>query len=64
MRASQRLLDRFLHQVVGGPAILVGNSMGGTINLLQATATPDTVAGAVLVDPALPLPGLARPDRL
>jgi pimeloyl-ACP methyl ester carboxylesterase len=64
VRANQRLLDRFLHQVVGGPAILVGNSMGGTIALLQATAAPDTVAGAVLVDPALPLPGLARPDRL
>jgi len=64
VQANRRLLDRFLHEVVRGPAILVGNSMGGLITLLQATAAPSTVAGAVLVDPALPLPGLARPDRL
>jgi pimeloyl-ACP methyl ester carboxylesterase len=37
--------------------------MGGLITLLQATAAPSTVAGAVLVDPALPLPGLTRLDR-
>jgi pimeloyl-ACP methyl ester carboxylesterase len=60
--SNQRLLDRFLTEVVTGPAILVGNSMGGLITALQADAHPETVAGAVLIDPALPLAVRARPD--
>ena len=53
---NARLLDRFVREVTGTPVILVGNSMGGLISLLQTTAAPDTVAGLVLIDPALPLP--------
>jgi pimeloyl-ACP methyl ester carboxylesterase len=56
-----RLLDTFLREVVGTPAVLVGNSMGGLISAMQAAARPDTVAGLVLVDPALP-PPVRRPD--
>jgi pimeloyl-ACP methyl ester carboxylesterase len=52
--ANQALLHRFLVEVAGTPAILVGNSMGGAIAALQASVHPETVAGAVLVDPALP----------
>jgi pimeloyl-ACP methyl ester carboxylesterase len=48
------LLDGFLRQVVGRPAVLVGNSMGGLVSALQAAEAPGTVAGLVLVDPALP----------
>jgi pimeloyl-ACP methyl ester carboxylesterase len=62
--ASQRLLHRFLTEVVKGPALLVGNSMGGLVTLLHAQAHPTTVAGAVLVDPALPWAAGARPDPL
>jgi pimeloyl-ACP methyl ester carboxylesterase len=40
--------------------ILVGNSMGGMISMIAATEHPDRVAGAVLVDPALP----AWPDAV
>ncbi|MGH2725225.1 MAG: alpha/beta fold hydrolase [Actinomycetota bacterium] len=36
--ANQRLLDRFLEVVTGAPAILVGNSMGGMISILEAAA--------------------------
>jgi pimeloyl-ACP methyl ester carboxylesterase len=36
------------------PAILMGNSMGGLVAALQADEEPDTVAGLVLIDPALP----------
>ncbi|MEC4019577.1 alpha/beta fold hydrolase [Streptomyces sp. H27-D2] len=61
--ANTALLDRFLREVVGGPAVLVGNSMGGMISILQASAHPDTATGLVLVDPALPLV-LGVPDPL
>lgn len=58
--ANQRLLHRFLTEVAGSPAVLVGNSMGGLISSLEASRNPQTVAGAVLIDPALPIGG--RPD--
>lgn len=64
VHANQRLLNRFLTEVVGPPAILVGNSMGGLISVMQADAHPDTVAGLVLVDPALPVGIRARPHPL
>jgi pimeloyl-ACP methyl ester carboxylesterase len=59
--SNQRLLDRFLRTVVGRPAILVGNSMGGMISILQTARHPDTVQALVLVDPAVPGPR-QRPD--
>jgi pimeloyl-ACP methyl ester carboxylesterase len=62
VQANTRLLDRFVRQVTGTPAILVGNSMGGLISVLQTASAPDTVAGLVLIDPALPLPP-RRPDQ-
>jgi pimeloyl-ACP methyl ester carboxylesterase len=62
VQANQRLLHRFLTEHVGSPAILIGNSMGGLISILQASKRPDTVAGLVLVDPALPLPTWPPPD--
>lgn len=62
VQANQRLLHRFLTEVAGVPAILVGNSMGGLISILQASQRPDTVAGLVLIDPALPPALGARPD--
>jgi len=59
--ANVDLLDRFLREVIGHPAVLVGNSMGGLVSLLQAYRNPETVAGLALLDPALPQPG-PRPD--
>jgi pimeloyl-ACP methyl ester carboxylesterase len=64
VQANQELLHRFLIDVAGTPAVLVGNSMGGLIAILQAAAHPETVAAAVLVDPALPVGPRARPDPL
>ena len=61
VQANARLLDRFLREVIGTPVILVGNSMGGLITILETAANPDAVAGAVLIDPALPLPP-QKPD--
>jgi pimeloyl-ACP methyl ester carboxylesterase len=63
VQANARLVDRFVREVAGAPAILVGNSMGGMVAILEAAAHPESVAGLVLVDPALPLaPGVPR-DR-
>jgi len=62
--SNQQMLQRFLSDVVAGPAILVGNSMGAMIAILQAVRHRETANGLVLVDP--PMPGLwdARPDPL
>jgi glycerol-3-phosphate dehydrogenase len=54
--ANRRVLDRFIDRVVGGPAVLVGNSMGGIIAMMEAVESPALVAGMVLVNP-----GLRRP---
>ncbi|WP_345202364.1 alpha/beta hydrolase [Fodinibacter luteus] len=62
VQANQRLLHRFLVEVAGTPAILVGNSMGGLISIRQAAQRHDTTAGLVLVDPALPPEPRALPD--
>jgi pimeloyl-ACP methyl ester carboxylesterase len=39
----------------GGPAILIGNSMGGLISILTAERYPDKVVRVVLIDPAAPV---------
>jgi pimeloyl-ACP methyl ester carboxylesterase len=64
VHANRRLLHRFLTEVVSGPVILVGNSMGGMISLAEAAEAPTEVTGLVLVDPALPLARRAKLDRV
>jgi pimeloyl-ACP methyl ester carboxylesterase len=59
--ANVRLLERFVDTVVGGPVVVIGNSMGGMIGILMAERSSDRVSGLVLVDPALPpVPALPR----
>jgi pimeloyl-ACP methyl ester carboxylesterase len=60
--AMHALLHRFLETVPAGPVILAGNSMGGMISLLEASAAPAAVAGVVLIDPVMPLVP-AMPDH-
>jgi pimeloyl-ACP methyl ester carboxylesterase len=50
------VLDRFLTEVAGTPAVLVGNSMGGMISILETARSPERVSGLVLLDAALPGP--------
>jgi pimeloyl-ACP methyl ester carboxylesterase len=50
------LIDRFVEKVVGEPAILMGNSTGGHLAILEAALNPEKVAALVLVDPAVPIP--------
>jgi pimeloyl-ACP methyl ester carboxylesterase len=64
IRAQAALLDRFVREVAGGPALLVGNSMGGMISLLTAAANPRTVTGVVGVDAVVPLIPSARVEPM
>ena len=57
--ANRALLHQFIEKVPASPVILMGNSMGGMISLLEASAAASAVAGLILVDPALPF----RPAR-
>jgi pimeloyl-ACP methyl ester carboxylesterase len=54
--ANTAVLQRFLTEVVGEPAILVGNSMGGMLSILATGERPEAVTGLVLLDPAVPGP--------
>ena len=60
--ANAQLLSRFLAGVVGEPAVLVGNSMGGMVSVLAAAHTLGAVRGLVLVDPTLPPAAGAKVD--
>lgn len=51
-----KVLDRFIREIAGAPVVLVGNSMGGMIAILQTARQPETVTQLVLVDPAVPGP--------
>ncbi|TYP88519.1 alpha/beta fold hydrolase [Blastococcus xanthinilyticus] len=54
--ANVAVLHRFLTEVVGEPAVLVGNSMGGMISILETGEHPEAVRALVLLDPAVPGP--------
>src|SRR6266516_2243889 len=62
VHANRILLDRFLEAVAAGPAVLVGNSMGGLVAMMEAALAPERVAGLVLVAPAQPRSAEARMD--
>jgi len=48
-------VSRFIDEVAGGgPVVLVGNSMGGAISMLQAALEPGTVQGVVLSNSVFP----------
>ena len=50
------VLDRFLTEVAGTPAVLVGNSMGGMISILQTRPRPGRSTGWCCSTPAVPGP--------
>lgn len=50
---SEQIAD-FIDQVIGRPAVLAGNSIGGYATLCTAAYFPDTVAGLILLNSAGP----------
>ena len=64
LAANTRLLHRFVTEVAGEQAILLGNSMGGLIAALEAAEHPGDVRALALIDPALPLYLKSRPEPL
>jgi pimeloyl-ACP methyl ester carboxylesterase len=63
--ANQEVVDRVAEQVGGGrPVVLIGNSMGGLISIIEASRRPQRVAALVLVDPVLPRTGGGRISRM
>lgn len=64
VQANTLLLARFVEEVVGAPAVVVGNSMGGMIAALLAVARPSLVLALGLIDPSLPLLRLRQDPRV
>jgi pimeloyl-ACP methyl ester carboxylesterase len=55
----------FITEVIGQPAILAGNSLGGYVSLCVASQRPDSAAGLVLINSAGPftdIHGTTKPD--
>jgi len=62
---QRALVSRFVEQVAGGgPVVLVGNSMGGGISMLQAALEPASVAGLVLSNSVFPYSRGALPSPI
>ena len=59
--ANAALVHRFIEEVIGEPVVLMGNSMGGHIAILEAADHPRWVSALVLVDPAIPGVHVRRP---
>src|SRR5437867_1874251 len=58
--ANWRLLDGFVRKLELPPVVMIGNSMGGMLTLVQSAHFPETLAGMVLVDAAFPRDRLGR----
>jgi pimeloyl-ACP methyl ester carboxylesterase len=60
--ANAKLVHSFIEQVIGEPVVLMGNSMGGHIAIIEAADNPRWVSAQILVDPAIPGVHVRRPD--
>lgn len=58
------LVHRFIEQIAGEPVLLIGNSMGGHISILEAADHPDAVTALVLVDAAVAGARLRRAEPM
>jgi pimeloyl-ACP methyl ester carboxylesterase len=51
---QRRIVSRLIASLEAGAVILVGNSMGGAVSILQAAVEPATVKGIVLTNSVFP----------
>jgi pimeloyl-ACP methyl ester carboxylesterase len=51
LRGMVALLEAFLREVIGQPAVLVGNSMGAWMGLSLATARPELLRAVIAINP-------------
>lgn len=60
-------IHEFIQTVIGQPAVLAGNSLGGYVSLCVATQRPESAAGLVLINSAGPftdIQGTTKPDPI
>ncbi|HKC20217.1 MAG TPA: alpha/beta hydrolase [Candidatus Dormibacteraeota bacterium] len=60
--ANAELVHAFITEVVREPVLIIGNSMGGHISILEAANHPESITAMVLVDPAIPGTHVTRPQ--
>jgi pimeloyl-ACP methyl ester carboxylesterase len=60
--ANADLVHSMIEKVIGEPVVLMGNSMGGHIGIVEAATHPAWVTGLILVDPAIPGVHVSRPE--
>jgi pimeloyl-ACP methyl ester carboxylesterase len=60
--ANAVLVHSFIEKVIGEPVLIMGNSMGGHISILEAALHPSWVDAMILVDPAIPGVHVRRPE--
>jgi pimeloyl-ACP methyl ester carboxylesterase len=60
--ANAELVHAFIEAVIGEPVVVMGNSMGGHIAVLEAAIHPSWVNAMILVDPAIPGVHVRRPE--
>jgi pimeloyl-ACP methyl ester carboxylesterase len=60
-------LHEFITEVIGQPAVLAGNSLGGYVSLCVAAQRPESATGLILINSAGPftdLQGTTKPDPI
>jgi pimeloyl-ACP methyl ester carboxylesterase len=60
--ANAELVHAFIETVIGEPVVIMGNSMGGHIAVLEAAIHMSWVNAMILVDPAIPGVHVRRPE--
>jgi pimeloyl-ACP methyl ester carboxylesterase len=59
--SNMELVHEFIEKVIEEPVVVMGNSMGGHIAVLEAAVHPTWVTAMILVDPAIPGVHVTRP---
>jgi len=64
LSSNRLLISRFIEKMADRPVVLMGNSMGGALSLLQSAYEPSSVDAIVMTSPALPWARGGMPSAL